>query len=198
MKILKADFIAGATSLSNLPSKPENEVAVFGRSNVGKSSFINRLCERKALARSSSTPGRTKQLNLFGLTIRTDAGEDKGVVLVDVPGFGYAMFSKEERQELSKLMVAYIEKRKALRVVLLLNDIRRAPEDDELAIREMAFRSERHLIVVLTKADKINRRERDAAVRQRAAEYGLEPEDVFVTGEKEPTGALLSHVMTLV
>jgi GTP-binding protein len=192
--IKSAEFVAGFSSAAKMPKAGYPELAILGRSNVGKSTFLNRIAERRALARVSSTPGRTQELNLFQLTLTTESGEERKLQLVDLPGFGYAKLSKERREELSFLTVEYLQRRKGLRLVCLLNDCRRAPERDEAAVRDLAYEAEIPLLVVLTKVDKLNRKERDRELSARAKEFGLEPEDVVVSGEKEPLAPFWERV----
>jgi GTP-binding protein len=141
------------------------EIAFAGRSNVGKSSLINCLCGRKALARTSSTPGRTRQLNFFvvELSART------AVVFVDLPGYGYARVAKSERAAWSPLVDRYLERRGTLAGVVLVVDVRRGIEAEERALLGALRHHGRAAIVVATKGDKLPRGRRMAAVRALAA-----------------------------
>ncbi|MBN8550527.1 MAG: ribosome biogenesis GTP-binding protein YsxC, partial [Deltaproteobacteria bacterium] len=146
-----AAFVAGAVDLSGLPESSAPEVAFIGRSNVGKSTLLNRLAQQDKLARTSATPGRTQQLNIFALRVINPADKSKyDLHLIDLPGFGYAKFSKEMRESLSGLTVEYISSRPQLQVVCLLADCRRDPAEDELAVRDLALRSGRSLPVIVT------------------------------------------------
>ena len=197
-KVLKADFIAGAANKAALPQGDGlPEVSVMGRSNVGKSSFINRLTGRRALARTSSTPGRTRQLNLFQLSVLGDGSTTHEFILVDVPGFGYAKFPKSEREALGELIVDYVNSREPLKLVLLLNDCRRLPERDELGIRDVAFASGTHVLVVLTKIDKLSKNERVKQVKAISQAYGLQPSDVMISGEKIDIAPVWERILSL-
>ena len=194
VKIRSAEFAGAALSLAALPEWDGAEVAVVGRSNVGKSTLINRLTGRRKLARTSSEPGRTRELNLFKVALTIDETAST-VMLVDLPGFGYARFSKEQREQLSLLTVDYLSRRESLKVVCLLNDARREPQSDELAVRDLAFRHGRHLLVVLTKMDKLNQSERAKRPRAIAEQYGLEPADLAAAGEGVSVESLWERVL---
>jgi GTP-binding protein len=195
--VIKSDFRLGATEIFQLPQDAEaREISVIGRSNVGKSSFINRITKRRNLARTSSTPGRTQEINLFDVVLRQ--GEiDVPLTLVDLPGFGYAKFAKTKREEMSKLTVDYILKREPLKIVCLLNDARRDPERDELALRDLVFESGAFLILIVTKVDKLTRNELTKRIPQIAACYGLETTDIITTGEKVPPVKFWDKVIDL-
>jgi GTP-binding protein len=182
--IKESDFVLGAEQASGLPPVSLPEIAVVGRSNVGKSTFINRITGRTKLARTSSTPGQTRQLNLFRLRLELPERPERRLHLVDLPGFGYAKRSHKDREALQRLIVDYLTTREGVLAVALLNDCRRDPTRDDLAIRDLAFDAGAHLFVVVTKADKLGKndlRKRLAAV---AEGYSLEPSDLIVSGEK--------------
>ena len=141
------DFIWGATSPENLPPPDRTEVAFAGRSNVGKSSLMNALTGRKTLARTSNTPGRTQQLNYFNLG---------GVLnLVDMPGYGYAKVSKQQRAEWDDLIFTYLQGRPNLRTVFLLIDCRHGLKDVDLHLMKLLDKAAVNYRIVLTKCDKI-------------------------------------------
>jgi GTP-binding protein len=181
--IVGARFVAGASSLASLPETDLPEIAFVGRSNVGKSTLINRITGSKSLARTSSTPGRTQELNFFEAKLRLESSA-MNFHLVDLPGFGYAKFSKKQRQYLSRLTVEYLSEREQLQAVCLLNDCRRTPGDDEIAIRNLAYDFDLHLLVVATKFDKLKQKEQKKCLINLAQAYGLEVPDLVVEGEK--------------
>ncbi len=158
-KIRVADFLGSWTEPQDLPEHDFPEVAFIGRSNVGKSTLINKLVSRKSLAHSSSTPGKTRTFNVYKIAADDCSNRTRTFHFVDLPGFGYAKLSKEDRQKFSKMIVDYILERKQLKTILLLQDCRRAPAQDEISVLELANRVEKNLQVVLTKTDKLNKQE---------------------------------------
>jgi GTP-binding protein len=177
-----AEFLFGAPSLSAIRRVSGPEIAIVGRSNVGKSTFINRLTGRK-LARVSGRPGATRELNFYRVSgaVLKQAFD---LNLVDMPGFGFARLSKEEREHISHLTVSYLRERDRLHGVILLNDCRRDPAEDELAVQSLCAQEGRHLLVVVTKLDTLKKNEQRKAVQRVAAAYHLEEGDVVATGER--------------
>jgi GTP-binding protein len=141
------------------------EVAFGGRSNVGKSSLINKLVNRKKLVRTSSTPGATRGLSLFRASLRLDGGEKAQLDLVDLPGYGFAVRSKSERKSWGPMIEGYLEGRVSLRAVVLLVDVRRGLEDDDAQLIEYLAHVKRRTIVAITKVDKLGKNDRDKGVR---------------------------------
>jgi GTP-binding protein len=156
-KVVEASFLAGATSAAQFPPPTLSEIAFAGRSNVGKSSLMNCLTGRKGLVRTSSTPGCTRQVSWF----RTISDDKAEIDLVDLPGYGYAKRSKSERKEWAGLIDAYLLERPTLRGVVILVDVRRGPEEDDLELIKMlrdeprTSRPPLTLISVATKLDKL-------------------------------------------
>ncbi len=148
MEHLQAEFLLGATSPEHFPSSSLPEVAFVGRSNVGKSSLLNSLVRRKNLAHVSSTPGKTQQINFFDV--------QHIWIFADLPGFGFAKISKEERLRWKRLAEAYLSNRKQLRLVCLLIDSRHDPSPLDLAMIEDLEAYSRRYVIVLTKKDKIS------------------------------------------
>ena len=124
------------------------EIAVVGRSNVGKSSMLNCLFRKKGLARTSSKPGKTQAIHLFDI--------DDSICLIDLPGYGYAKVAKKLQADWEALMEAYFESERSPKAVLFLLDIRRVPNADDMLVVEWAKTTGRKLIPVLTKVDKLN------------------------------------------
>ncbi|TCD46324.1 YihA family ribosome biogenesis GTP-binding protein [Streptococcus sp. X16XC17] len=144
-----AEIVLSAVSKSQYPQDEMPEIALAGRSNVGKSSFINTLLGRKNLARTSSKPGKTQQLNFYNI--------DDKLRFVDVPGYGYAKVSKTERAKWGKMIEEYLTSRDNLRAVVSLVDMRHDPSADDIQMYEFLKYYEIPVIVVATKADKIPR-----------------------------------------
>lgn len=193
MKVLRAELAVTAASPQAFPLDGLPEIAFVGRSNVGKSSLLNRLVERRQLARTSRTPGKTRLLHFYRVDLRlesqvhspADAGtQGKSVLLVDLPGYGYAKVSKAERIAWQRLVEGYLEARPALRASVLLQDIRRDPTDDEQLL--LAWLEERRIpaLVVLTKADKLAPMQRARRVRELGRVVAL-PADRLITTSAE-------------
>jgi len=148
MKITKAEFITSNTSVALCPPEQIPEYAFIGRSNVGKSSLINMLVQRKKLAKTSSTPGKTRLINHFKIN-----GE---WFLCDLPGYGYAKVSKKERETFGKMIEQYATQRTNLVCFFVLVDARHPPQQIDLDFIEWLGDSSLPFVIVLTKVDKIN------------------------------------------
>ena len=156
---IQADFIKGAVQPDQFPESTVPEVAMIGRSNVGKSSLINAIVRHGGLARVSNTPGKTQEINFFST--------DSGFNLVDLPGYGYAKVSKTQRQQFSDLIKAYLLERKNLAVTFILVDSRHDPMPADLSMIEELEFAGRPYVVVLTKCDK----RKEGANDRRLEEY---------------------------
>jgi len=161
-----AEFVSSAFALSDCPSWTRAEVALAGRSNVGKSSLLNALTQNKHLARTSRTPGRTRCLNFFAV------GE--ALAIVDLPGFGYARMGRDQAAKLAALMDEYLHLRPNLVALVMLVDARRGPEREEADLAALRDSRGLDLIVVATKSDKLRRSERSPAIA-RFAPLGTVP-----------------------
>lgn len=149
MNIKWSEHITTAVDPKGYPESEAPEIAMTGRSNVGKSSVINFLAGRKNLARVGNTPGKTRQINFYSL-------EGK-LVLVDLPGYGYARVSKSEKAKWGKIIETYLNSRKQLVMLLMLVDIRHKPTADDKIMYEWICSMGKPHIIVATKADKITR-----------------------------------------
>ncbi|NOU73396.1 YihA family ribosome biogenesis GTP-binding protein [Paenibacillus sp. LMG 31458] len=147
MKVNQAEFIISAVGPSQYPEDALPEIALAGRSNVGKSSLINCLISRKNLARTSSQPGKTQTLNYYKI--------NQDLYFVDLPGYGYAKVSKTKREQWGKFIESYLMNRETLRLVMQLVDLRHPPSKDDQAMYEWLRHNDVPVIVVATKADKI-------------------------------------------
>jgi GTP-binding protein len=165
--ILAAELVTSASSAAGFPAEGTPEIALLGRSNVGKSSLLNRLVQRRKLARTSHTPGRTRLVNFF--RVLRPEGELR---LVDLPGYGWAKVSKQERRAWQALVEGYLAKRASLRLAILLLDVRRDPGPDEIDLLPWLAQHGVPVLGVLTKVDRLSARERAARLR-RFREVGL-------------------------
>lgn len=194
--IRNAEFLFGAPSLKAIRKQHLPEIAIIGRSNVGKSTFINRLTGRK-LARVSGSPGSTRELNFYHVRGAWN-GVDGEVCLVDMPGFGFARLSKEAREAISRLSVTFLRERQNIRAVILLNDCRREPGEDERAIQGLCASEGIPCIIVLTKFDTLRQNDKPKAIKNVSGLYGLEPQDVLFTGEKISPDSIWERVLGVV
>ena len=148
MEIKSAEFVTSMAAYSS-PDPALPQIAVAGKSNVGKSSLINSLCRRKALARTSSTPGKTRLINLFLL--------NGSFHLVDLPGYGFARVDKQEKARWGVMMEKYFRETEELKLTLHLVDIRHEPTQDDLQMNAFLRATNQPFLVIATKADKISR-----------------------------------------
>jgi GTP-binding protein len=187
VKVIGAEFETTAADAGGLPREGLPEVAFLGRSNVGKSSLLNRLSGRRALARTSGTPGKTRLLHFFRLR-RRGGGRDAELLFVDLPGYGFARVSRAERGRWQRLVEGYLDGRAPLRAAVLLQDLRRDVSDDELDL--VAWLEERSIpvIVALTKCDKLKPMRRAARVRELKTAFELPGERVVATSATSGMG----------
>jgi len=157
-------------------------VAFVGRSNVGKSSILNRIIGRRSLAHTSKTPGKTRTLNVYDI-----GGE---FYLVDLPGYGYAKVSKAERAGFSKLINAYLSKRHDLVGVVWLLDIRRDPSRDDLAIADVIVDRGTPALIAITKADKVSKSFRARRVKSIAEALGVPEQQCLLTSARTDEGVI--------
>ncbi|MGM0497886.1 MAG: ribosome biogenesis GTP-binding protein YihA/YsxC [Bacteroidota bacterium] len=148
MKISSAEFIKSSTEISQFPSKKLPEFGFIGRSNVGKSSLINMLLEKKSLAKTSQSPGRTRTINHFEI--------NEEWYMVDLPGYGYAKFSKQERQKIMKFIKSYITESNELLNLFVLLDARIKPQQSDLKFMEWLGINQIPFAMVFTKIDKLS------------------------------------------
>ena len=158
MKIKSAEFITSATKPSQYPLANLPEIAFAGRSNVGKSSLINTLVNRKHLVKTSSTPGRTQLINFFNI--------NETMVFVDLPGYGYARVPQAVRQKWGPMIETFLSKRKTLKGVVVILDVRRIPKTEDLDLIHWLDYYNIASILVITKADKLSKNKQ---LKQQAA-----------------------------
>lgn len=191
MNIHQVQFEVSAVSEAQYPAKGLPEVAMVGRSNVGKSSLINKVLNRKNFARVSSKPGKTATINFYNL--------DNSLYLVDLPGYGYAKVSKQEKKFWGEMIQHYLDMRTALKKIFLLVDARHAPSADDLMMLEWIRYYEKDFAVIATKADKLKPSQRAAAFSVICKDLEIAEDDLIVfsaeTGEgKEKVLAILEEM----
>lgn len=184
MKVNSAEIVISAVRPAQYPEGDLPEFALAGRSNVGKSSFINKMLNRKALARTSSKPGKTQTLNFFLI--------NEILYFVDVPGYGYAKVSKKEREAWGKMIETYITSREQLKAVILLVDLRHPPSVDDRTMYDFLKYYEIPVIVVATKADKIPKSKWQKHIKIAKETLEFDPQDTMIlfsseTGEGKDT-----------
>lgn len=172
MNIHNAEITISAVKPSQYPPTSIPEIALAGRSNVGKSSFINRLLNRKHLARTSSHPGKTATLNFYNI--------DDTFFFVDLPGYGYAQVSKAERDKWAAMINTYLTSRPQLRTTILLVDARHKPTGDDLAMYSWIKHNHGAVIVVATKTDKVKKSRLSENLALIKETLSLASEDTFL------------------
>ena len=158
MKITKAEFITSIADYKKAKIMPKPQIALVGRSNVGKSTLINILCNRKNLAKVSSSPGKTRLINLFNI--------NDDFYLVDLPGYGFAKVTPEERERWAAMMEDYFSLSKDIKHIFLLMDIRREPSQDDLQMSLWIQHSAIPCTIIATKADKLPKSRRKPIASQ--------------------------------
>ena len=178
MQIKQADFLTSGVDFDSFPEEGKPEFVFCGRSNVGKSSFINMILNRKNLARTSSNPGKTQTINFF--TINNDS-----FYFVDVPGYGYAKVSKSIKETFGKMIELYVKDRQSLKIVFLLVDFRHKPSEDDQMMYKFLKYYNRKVVVVATKCDKVKNSERKKCIDTIKNTLELSSEDKFVITSSE-------------
>ena len=158
MKVKTAEFVLGAAGLDQLPRDGFPEIAFAGRSNVGKSSLMNKLLGRKNLARTSGKPGKTRELNIYSI--------NEKLLFVDLPGYGYAKVPKAMKEKWGRLVESYVEGREELAGIVHLVDARHVPTAQDVQMQEWIRHLGVRTLIAATKADKIPKGKRDATLRR--------------------------------
>lgn len=193
MKIVNAFLVVSAVRRSQYPEQVLPEFLLIGRSNVGKSSFINTICNRKKLARTSSTPGKTRNLNFYLINDQ--------FYFVDIPGYGYASVSKKEQRKFGLMIEEYLEKRENLKRVYLLVDIRHKPSEDDILMYQFLKYYHLPVTVVATKTDKVPKSKIEKLKKQIIQTLSLEADDkitLFSSITKEGRDVILKEIEDLV
>ncbi|MDM5315686.1 ribosome biogenesis GTP-binding protein YihA/YsxC [Fictibacillus sp. b24] len=193
MKVNTAEIVISAVGPKQYPEGNLPEIALAGRSNVGKSSFINKMIHRKNLARTSSRPGKTQTLNFYIL--------NESFYFVDVPGYGFAKVSKTEREAWGKMIEQYLVERDQLKAVVQLVDLRHPPSKDDVLMYDWLKYHELPVIVVATKSDKIPKGKWDKHKKVVKETLNLDPTDKIILfssetghGKDEAWGVLNSYL----
>ena len=192
MQVKSAAFIKSAVKPDQYPPAGPPEIAFAGRSNVGKSSLINTLLNRKNLVKTSSTPGRTQLLNFFDINGDT--------VFVDLPGYGYAKVPARVKNKWGPMVEKFLATRKTLKGVVLILDIRRSPQDEERDFIAWLLDNRIPVILVLTKADKLAKNRRIKQMHAIAGELGITADDLICFSAKTRMGlsdvwAAIDHLL---
>ena len=191
MHVKSTEFIKSATKPAHYPEGDLPEIAFAGRSNVGKSSLINVLVNRKALVRTSSTPGRTQLINFFAV--------NNAFTLVDLPGYGFAKVPPEVKRQWGPMMQTYLSSRNNLRGVVLIIDVRRIPKDEDIQMFEWLRTFGVPPILVVTKCDKVSKSERERNLVAIAKELGAERSELctFSALSREGTESIWKRIEAL-
>jgi len=180
MKILKAEFIKSGTKEEHWPIHNWPEIAVAGKSNVGKSSLINCLTSRKKLVKTSGKPGATQTINFFNV--------NDALCLVDLPGYGFAKVSKKERATWGVMIDGYLNSSQHLMGLIVIMDIRRGPEEDDKMLIHACANLGIQPIIVFTKGDKFSRNQRFQRRQELSAEFGEEAKELLLFSATEGFG----------
>jgi GTP-binding protein len=190
IQVVSAEFQKTATKPQEWPQGPIPEIAFVGRSNVGKSSMLNALTRKKKLARVSATPGRTRALQFFDVSYRpTPKARPRALRLCDLPGYGYAKVSRDERDRWGAMIEDYLRDRDVLRAVVLIVDARHAPPESDADALAFLSSAGRRVVVAATKIDKLPKTRRGAALQAVERALGVARGDVVPFSAIEGTGS---------
>ncbi|MBE6890237.1 MAG: YihA family ribosome biogenesis GTP-binding protein [Ruminococcaceae bacterium] len=188
MNFNKAEFFTSYGSFKQIPKSTKTEIAFAGRSNVGKSSLINKIFNRKSLARVSAVPGKTATINFYSL---------ENVHFVDLPGYGYAKVAKSEKERWGELIEGYLGDDRELALVFQLVDFRHPPTKDDIMMINYLIDSELPFVVVLTKADKLSKKQRSERREALMAELPC-AEDITVVEFSAQTGEGVEEIRGII
>ncbi|PAQ16685.1 ribosome biogenesis GTP-binding protein YihA/YsxC [Bacillus sp. FJAT-42315] len=177
MKVNQVEMVISAVKPEQYPESFLPEFALAGRSNVGKSSFINKMINRKSMARISSKPGKTQTLNFYKI--------EEALYFVDVPGYGFAKVSKKEREAWGKMIETYLTTREQLRACVLIIDLRHPPTEDDVMMYNFLKHYDIPAVVIATKADKIPKGKWQKHLKVVKEKLEFEPEDDIVVFSSE-------------
>jgi GTP-binding protein len=183
VRVHRAELLTSCASPGDFPPSGAPEIAFLGRSNVGKSSLLNKLVRRKKLARTSSTPGKTRLIHFFHIE---GAGPD--LRMVDLPGYGWAKVSRQERNSWQKLVESYLDRRDPLCAAILLQDVRREISEDESLLIDWLTERGIPTLVAITKTDKLKPMRRAKRIRELKDQLELPKECVIATSAQTGDG----------
>ena len=189
LRFVESFFVKSAIEPSDYPASAYPEFAFAGRSNVGKSTLINLLTNHKGLAKTSSTPGKTRLLNFFLIRYKIDETDSSGFLqFTDLPGYGFAEVSQAEQEKWRRMINRYLEQRNQLRALIVLVDIRHPADSKDVMLLEMLRVRRIEYSIVATKADKIPKTKIDKTVKDLAKGLGLQEEPIFPVSALNNTG----------
>ncbi len=189
MRIVESNFIKSAIKPSQYPEDTCADIAFAGKSNVGKSSFINTLTGRKLLAKTSNTPGKTRLLNFFRIRYKFDAYEETGFLnFVDLPGYGYAKVPISEKEAWKTMVSDYVKQRKNLMGFIVLVDIRHPADPKDIILLELLKQESIPFCVCATKSDKIGKTKLAATLAALRKDLGIAPAPIFAISSLEKSG----------
>ena len=188
IRIVESQFIKSAVKPIDYPQSPFSDIAFSGKSNVGKSSLINTILTRKMIAKTSSSPGKTRLINFFEIRFKTDDNEDGFLNFVDLPGYGYAKVSKKERNSWKLMVNNFFEKREQLKGVILLVDIRHKTDPKDLVMLKMLKDTGIKSLVVATKSDKIPKTRIQLHLKKLRVGLEVDEKDIIAFSSLKKTG----------
>ncbi len=188
MRIVESKFIKSVVKPTDYPSSPYADIAFVGKSNVGKSSLINTILNRKAIAKVSGTPGKTRLINFFEIRFKTEEKEDGFVNFVDLPGYGYAKVSKTERAVWKKMIRNYFEQRLSLKGVIALVDIRHRANPKDIVMLKMLRDEDIPFAVVATKSDKVAKSKLPVYLEKLSAGLEVNNKSIYSFSSLKKTG----------
>lgn len=187
IKILDARFLTTSVSPGNYPDDSAPEIAIVGRSNVGKSSMINALAGRRKLVRASKTPGRTRTINFFEVDLQAE-GVTEHVRIIDLPGYGFARVGKAERARWDQMIETYLERRESLKIVVTIVDAEIGPTSADQQMLDYLSELKPRVLVVATKIDRLAKNRRKVRLAEIAKALRLTPDRVVMFSAVEGAG----------
>ena len=196
--VIRSEYVTSAVSRSTCPEELLPEIVFVGRSNVGKSSLINSLTNRKSLARTSGTPGKTQTINFFKVTLKIAEEERREFYLVDLPGYGYAKTSKTNRKLWAKFIDEYLSSRRDIKFVCQLIDMRHPPMESDLKSFASLVEKNLPVLVIATKSDKLGKTERQKHLNAIKNALGVEADSVlpYSSAKNEGRSELLDVILS--